>query len=69
MSQHDVIKSDGQLVGVDGNAFAIMGTVRKDLRRAGNPPEVIDAIIEDMMSGDYDHLLAVASSCYEDGGF
>jgi len=67
--QHDVIKADVQLVGIDGNAFAIMGEIRRGLRKAGNDQESIDAVIEDMMSGDYDHLLAVASSVCEDGGF
>jgi hypothetical protein len=45
------------LVGVDGNAFAVMGAVRRALKRAGNPPEVLDAYLREAQSGDYDHLL------------
>lgn len=48
-----------QLVGRDGNAFAILAAVRKALRRAGVSKEEIDQYVEEAMSGDYDHLLAV----------
>jgi len=50
----------------DGNAGAIVGAVRKALRRAGNPSEAIVAAITDMYSGDYDHLLQVAMTVTED---
>lgn len=49
-----------QLVGEDGNAFAIMGAVSKALRRAGVPKEEIDQYRAESMSGDYDNLLSVA---------
>lgn len=42
---------------IDGNAFAIMGHVRRALRKTKTSDE-IDAIMEEAMSGDYDHLLA-----------
>lgn len=48
-----------ELVGLDGNAFAVMGAMAKALRRAGNPPEIIDSYTEQAISGDYDHLLIV----------
>jgi len=48
------------LVGVDGNAYAIMGTVQRGLRRAGAPKEYIAKAMNEMMAGDYDNLLAVA---------
>jgi hypothetical protein len=48
------------LVGHDSNAFAIMDTVVRALKREGNPREVIEAFREEAMSGDYDHLLATA---------
>lgn len=53
-------QSDICLVGVDGNAYAIMGTVQRGLIRAGAPKEYIAKVINDMQSSDYDHLLAVA---------
>jgi len=49
-----------QLSGNDGNAFAIMATVRKALRRAGVPSAEIAEYIQQSQSGDYDNLLAVA---------
>lgn len=52
--------SDLPLVGFDGNAFAVIGRVSQGLRRAGAPDEYVRAVVADMMSGDYDHLLAVA---------
>ena len=45
-----------QLVGEDGNAFAIMGRVSKALKRAGFTAEA-EAYIKEAKSGDYDHLL------------
>jgi len=41
----------------DGNAFALIGTVRKALRRAGAPREAIDAFTQEATSGTYDDLL------------
>lgn len=49
-----------QLTGTDGNAFAIMGTVTRELRRAGVSAEEISKYREESMSGDYDNLLATA---------
>jgi len=48
-----------KLAGRDGNAFAIMGAVKKALRQAGQHRELIDMYIEEAASGDYDHLLQV----------
>ena len=41
----------------DGNAFAIIGSVTKALRRSGVSREEIDQYCEESMSGDYDNLL------------
>ena len=49
-----------QLTGTDGNAFAIMGTVTRELRRAGVSAEEIEQYHEESMSGDYDNLLVTA---------
>jgi hypothetical protein len=51
---------DVQLSGNDGNAFAIMGSVSKALRRAGVSAEEIEQYREESMSGDYDNLLRTA---------
>lgn len=56
----DWIDPELDLVGVDGNAFAVMGAVTTALRRAGNSPAVIAAYREQAMSGDYDSLLATS---------
>ena len=54
-----------QLTGNDGNAFAIMGSVRSALRRAGATKEQIDEYSNASMSGDYDNLLRVACEWVE----
>lgn len=46
-----------QLSGEDGNAFFIMGRVRRALRDAGATKEELDAYTEEATSGDYDHVL------------
>lgn len=54
--QEAKIKPTVQLSGTDGNAFAIMGRVRKALFNAGQKEEA-DAFLQEAKSGDYDHLL------------
>ncbi len=54
-----------KLIGQDGNAFAIMGRVKKALIQAGADQEYIDKYLSETTSGDYDHLL-VASMEYVD---
>ena len=49
-----------KLVGEDGNAFSIMGRVKKALKRAGADKEYIDEYLSEATSGDYDHLLVVS---------
>lgn len=46
-----------QLTGIDGNAFSIMGTVTKAMRRAGVAKEDIDAYFAEATSGDYDNVI------------
>jgi hypothetical protein len=48
-----------KLIGTDGNAFAIMGIVTREMRKAGFDPETIQEYKKEAMSGDYDHLLQV----------
>ena len=54
-------KPEVQLTGNDGNAFAIMGAVKKALRNAGADKEYIDKYLKESMEGDYDNLLVVAT--------
>lgn len=46
--------------GRDGNAYFIMGAVRRALKDAGYPPEALKEYGEESTSGDYDHLLQTA---------
>ena len=47
------------LVGLDGNAFSLMGAFKQAARRQHTPKDEVDAVMNDCMSGDYDHLLCV----------
>lgn len=49
-----------ELVGIDSNAFSIMGAMSPALKRAGNAPWMIDLYRKESMAGDYDHLIRVA---------
>ena len=46
------------LVGVDGNAFAVMGYTARALKRSGHR-ELVDKMHEEATSGDYDNLIVV----------
>lgn len=62
MARYDV---EVQLVGTDGNAFAVLGAVSKALQRAGVSKEERDEFMAEATSGDYDHLLATAMQWVE----
>lgn len=47
------------LTGPDGNAFVLMGIAKGFARDLGQEPNRIDALIKDMMSGDYENLVTV----------
>ena len=47
------------LVGLDGNAFSLMGAFSRNARRQGWTKQEIDSVIEKCMSGDYNKLLCV----------
>ena len=57
-----------QLVGTDSNVYSIIGLCRQTAKRAGWTPAQVTALREDMMSGDYDHALAVALENFDEGG-
>ena len=48
------------LVGVDGNAYCIMGYTSKALKREGLP-NLVDEMIEKATSGDYYNLITVCN--------
>jgi len=54
-----------RLVGQDGNAFNILGLCQRAAREAGWTPEQIKSVIDEMKSGDYDHLLQTAIKHFE----
>lgn len=45
------------LIGIDGNAFYIMGYVADAMRREGYKKSEIDRYLADCKSSDYDHLI------------
>lgn len=53
------------LIGVDGNAYCIMGYVTKAMKESGFSKEERDAYLADAMSDDYNHLLCVSVDIVE----
>ena len=53
-----------KLLGNDGNAFYILGTVRKALEKAGYK-DLAKQYMKEATTGDYDHLLAVTQEYVE----
>ncbi|QTE23319.1 hypothetical protein [Polaribacter cellanae] len=51
-----------ELVGVNGNAFMIMGVFQRQARKEGWTQEEIDLVLEEAKSKDYNHLLATISN-------
>jgi hypothetical protein len=45
------------LAGQDGNAFSILGRVRREMQRAEVPAEEIKEFFAEATANDYDHLL------------
>jgi len=48
-----------ELVGADGNAFAVLGKITRALRRNGVDPVEITEFKNEATSGDYNHLLQI----------
>ena len=46
-----------ELVGLDGNAFFLMGSFQKNARRQGWSAEEISVVLDKCQSGNYDNLL------------
>ena len=53
------------LVGVDGNAYSVMGYVQNAMRTAKMSQADRDAYLKDAMSDDYNHLLCVSIEMIE----
>lgn len=54
------------LVGVDANAFMIMGVFGRQAKREGWKQSEIDAVLNEAKSKDYNHLLAtIMNHCEE----
>lgn len=45
------------LVGIDGNAFSVLGCVTKAMRKEHAPEKQIQKYLTEAMSKDYNHLL------------
>ena len=54
-----------KLLGEDSNAFTIMALCRRAMRDADWPKAKIDAVLDEMQHGDYDHLLQTAMKYLE----
>ena len=48
------------LVGINGNAFSVMGYVRNAMREQKFTRQEMDDYSKDAMSSDYNHLLGVS---------
>ena len=55
-----------KLVGINGNAFALMGAFNGAARKQGWTKDEIKTVLNKAMSGDYDHLLTtLLDNCEE----
>lgn len=54
------------LVGLDGNAFVLLGAFQRQAKKEKWTKEEIDYVLKDAQSSDYNHLLRVLMS-YCDG--
>lgn len=53
------------LVGIDGNAYSVMGYVRSAMKEQGFTKAEIEEYTKDAMSDDYNHLLCVSMDAVE----
>ena len=56
----NMAKKKYDLVGIDGNAFSVMGYVRNAMREQKFGKDAIEEYTKAAMSGDYDNLLCVS---------
>jgi len=55
-----------RLVGLDGNAFSLMGAFQRQARREGWLQAEINEVLEECKTGDYNHLLCTLVDHCED---
>jgi hypothetical protein len=51
-----------KLVGLDGNAFVLLGAFQQAARRQGWTADEIKKVLDECMTNDYDHLLCTLSA-------
>ena len=56
------------LIGVDGNAFSLMGAFSCEARKQGWTNDEIKVVTDECMKGDYDHLLCTLMDNIDDCG-
>jgi hypothetical protein len=56
------------LVGLDGNAFNLLGAFRRAANEQGWSDEEIKAVFDEATAGNYDHLLRTLMTHTEDPG-
>ena len=49
------------LVGLDGNAFVLMGSFSRQAKKDGWTKEEISEVLDECTKGDYNHLLCTLS--------
>lgn len=59
-------KGIGCLIGVDGNAFMLMGYTSRRLYKAGWPKSDIDLVLKIARSGNYNALICTLDACLEE---
>lgn len=60
------MKAKYTLIGVNGNAYAIMAYVLKAMRKEGYTPQEGRAYADKAMSSDYHHLIAVSQEMLDE---
>ena len=55
-----------QLVGLDGNAFELMGAFHARAKKENWTPEEIKTVLDEAMSSNYEHLVATLMDHCED---
>lgn len=53
------MKKKYNLVGVDGNAYSLMGYTANAMKTEGFSKQEIDDVMKNAMSSDYNHLIVV----------
>lgn len=56
----------GSLLGVNGNAIALVGSFKRFAKADGWTPVEIETVCKEAMNGDYDHLLTTLTLHMDD---